>query len=76
MLFLDTDILSYLLANNEVVINRVAAWQDGQGFAETRFGRNPAITAITVYEVLKGFRHKLKKLGFKRNSMNEKNREI
>jgi predicted nucleic acid-binding protein len=48
MLFLDTDILSYLLANNEAVINRVAAWQDGQ----------PAITAITVYEILKGFRHK------------------
>ncbi|MDR1256552.1 MAG: PIN domain-containing protein [Spirochaetaceae bacterium] len=48
MLFLDTDILSYLLANDEAVINRVAAWRDGQ----------PAITAITVYEVLKGFRHK------------------
>jgi predicted nucleic acid-binding protein len=46
MLFLDTDILSYLLANHEAVINRVAAWQDGQ----------PAITAITVYEILKGFR--------------------
>jgi predicted nucleic acid-binding protein len=34
-LFLDTDILSYLLANNEAVIDRVAAWRDGQ----------PAITA-------------------------------
>jgi predicted nucleic acid-binding protein len=48
LLFLDTDILSYLLANHEAVINRVAAWRDGQ----------PAITAITVYEILKGFRHK------------------
>jgi predicted nucleic acid-binding protein len=48
LLFLDTDILSYLLANNEAVINRVAAQRDGQ----------TAITAITVYEVLKGFRHK------------------
>jgi predicted nucleic acid-binding protein len=53
VLFLDTDILSYLLANNEAVINRVAAWTDGP-----KFRRNPAITAITVYEILKGFRYK------------------
>jgi predicted nucleic acid-binding protein len=49
-LFLDTDILSYLLANNEAVINRVAAY--------TRWDEQTAITAITVYEILKGFRHK------------------
>ena len=50
LLFLDTDILSYLLANNEAVIKRITV--------HTRQDEQTAITAITVYEILKGFRHK------------------
>ncbi|MDR0628941.1 MAG: PIN domain-containing protein [Treponema sp.] len=50
LLFLDTDILSYLLANNEAVINRITV--------HTRQDEQTVITAITVYEILKGFRHK------------------
>ena len=50
MLFLDTDILSYFLANDAEVVQKITG--------RIEHGEETAITAITYYEIIKGFRYK------------------